>query len=136
MICYGLFFFFSKQKAASGFWLWWEFSGVLFRSFWGGAFAPVGGASPSHATPAEHVVLGWAEKVPPGFHFALKLPQELTPEARPVDRRGAAPGKFAARALLPGDKLGPLLVQPRPPVPPPSRDAIPAVLAALPAGPP
>ena len=88
-----------------------------------------------HATPAEHVVLGWAEKVPPGFHFALKLPQELTPEARPVDRGGAALGTFAERALLLGDKLGPVLVQLGPEFAPASWDAIAAFLAALPAGP-
>jgi uncharacterized protein YecE (DUF72 family) len=86
-----------------------------------------------HATPAQHVVLGWGEKVPPGFRFALKLPYELTPEARPAD--GAALGAFTERALLLGDKLGPVLVQLGPEFAPASWGAIEAFLAALPAGP-
>ena len=86
-----------------------------------------------HATPAEHVVAGWAERVPAGFRFALKLPQELTPEARVPD--AAALGEFAERAVVLADKLGPILVQLGPGFGPEHWDAIAAFLATLPAGP-
>ena len=88
-----------------------------------------------HATPAEHVVLAWAEKVPPGFHFALKLPHELMPQEQPADGTGAALDLFARRVLLLGDKLGPVLVQLGPEFAPASWSALEAFLAALPPGP-
>jgi len=88
-----------------------------------------------HAMPAGHVVTGWAERVPAGFTFALKLPQELTPEARSRPPDGPGLPAFAERALLLGDKLGPVLVQLGPEFAPEHWDAIAAFLAALPAGP-
>ena len=87
-----------------------------------------------HATPAEHVVHGWAEKVPRGFRLALKLPQVLTPEGPPPDGALAA---FCERALLLGDKLGPVLVQLGPDFGPPAErwDSVARFLATLPPGP-
>jgi uncharacterized protein YecE (DUF72 family) len=86
-----------------------------------------------HATPAEHVVAGWAAKVPAGFRFALKLPHDLTPEARAPD--AAALAAFVQRVLLLGDKLGPLLVQLGPDFAPASWSVMERFLTALPAGP-
>jgi len=88
-----------------------------------------------HATPAEHVITGWADRVPAGFTFALKLPQELTPEARSGPADPAALPAFAERALLLGAKLGPILVQLGPEFAPEQWSAIEAFLAALPSGP-
>ena len=35
-----------------------------------------------YAIPPAKMVRGWAERTPPGFSFALKLPQEITHERR------------------------------------------------------
>ncbi|HEY0778469.1 MAG TPA: DUF72 domain-containing protein [Gemmatirosa sp.] len=63
-----------------------------------------------YAVPSEKTVLAWAARTPPGFRFALKLPQELTHERR---LRGGDDvlDTFLARARLLGPKLGPILVQ-------------------------
>ncbi|HYK81614.1 MAG TPA: DUF72 domain-containing protein [Gemmatimonadales bacterium] len=103
-----------------------------FLSVYARAFDTVEVDSTYHAAPAEHVVRGWAEKVPAGFRFALKLPQELTPEAAPADAQGLA--AFAARAALLGEKLGPVLVQLGPEFGPERWEAVVALLAALPSG--
>jgi uncharacterized protein YecE (DUF72 family) len=103
-----------------------------YLSLYGRAFDTVEIDSTYHATPAEHVVTGWAEKVPAGFHFALKLPQDLSPEARPPE--AAALAAFAARALLLGPKLGPVLVQLRPEWGPEGWGVVEAFLASLPPG--
>ncbi len=86
-----------------------------------------------HATPPEQVIRGWAEKVPAGFIFALKLPQELTPGGPRAD---AADGLrlFCDRARLLGARLGPVLVQLGPDFGPEQWDAVERFLAALPAG--
>lgn len=80
------------------------------------------------------MVQGWADKVPRGFRFALKLPQALTPEGTPQD---GALAEFCQRALLLGDKLGPVLVQLGPDFGPPSErwDSVARFLAHLPRGP-
>lgn len=86
-----------------------------------------------HATPQEHVIRGWAAKVPPGFRFALKVPQALTPEAPVPDREALR--LFCERAGLLGDRLGPLLVQTGPAFGPEGWDALAEFLERLPAGP-
>jgi uncharacterized protein YecE (DUF72 family) len=102
-------------------------------SFYARAFDTVEVDSTYHATPPEHVVRGWAERVPAGFSFALKLPQELTPEGRTADP--AELRTFCERALLLGDKLGPVLVQLGPEFGPEGWGAVEAFLERLPAGP-
>lgn len=52
----------------------------------------------------------WAEAVPPGFRFSVKLPRAITHERRLEDAE-AALDDFLAQAGQLGDKLGCLLVQ-------------------------
>ncbi len=86
-----------------------------------------------HGTPAEHAVRGWAERVPAGFTFALKLPQELTPESSGADA-AARLDLFCERALLLGEKLGPILVQLGPEFGPEGWEAVAGFLRGLPSG--
>ncbi len=103
-----------------------------FLSFYSRAFGTVEVDSTYHATPGEHVVRGWAERVPARFSFALKLPRELTPEAQAPDAGQLA--LFCERARLLGDKLGPVLVQLGPEFGPDRWHTVGAFLARLPAG--
>jgi uncharacterized protein YecE (DUF72 family) len=52
----------------------------------------------------------WAESVPPGFRFSVKLPKAMTHEAQLVDC-GALLDDFAGEVMGLGDRLGVLLVQ-------------------------
>ncbi len=52
----------------------------------------------------------WAAAVPPGFRFSVKLPREVTHDAR-LERCGPALDRFADEAGGLGRKLGGLLVQ-------------------------
>jgi uncharacterized protein YecE (DUF72 family) len=52
----------------------------------------------------------WADSVPAGFRFAVKLPKSITHEKR-LQECGAELGRFAAEAGALGGKLGWLLVQ-------------------------
>ncbi len=81
-----------------------------FLTVYARAFDTVEVDSTFYATPAESTVKSWTERTPPGFTFALKLPQEITHEHRLRDATGAEE-EFYARVRLLGDKLGPLLVQ-------------------------
>jgi uncharacterized protein YecE (DUF72 family) len=74
------------------------------------AFDTVEVDSTFYAIPSTRTVRGWAERTPPGFSFALKLPQEITHQRRLRDCEDPA-GRFfdAAREL--GAKLGPVLMQ-------------------------
>src|SRR2546427_683069 len=83
-----------------------------------------------YATPAEHVVRGWAEKVAAGFTFALKLPEDLSPagDAAPDPARLAL---FCERARLLGDHLGPVLIQLGAQTGPERWEAVERFLAAL-----
>ncbi len=74
------------------------------------AFATVEVDSTFYAIPSERSVRGWAERTPPGFVFALKLPQEITHERRLRDADDAT-ARFLERARLLDDKLGPVLIQ-------------------------
>ncbi len=83
--------------------------------------------------PPDPVIRGWAEKVPAGFGFALKLPQDLTPASQSA---GARDGLllFCDRVRLLGPKLGPILVQLGPEFGPERWDAVERFLAAIPPG--
>jgi len=52
----------------------------------------------------------WADSVPPGFRFAVKVPRAITHDARLVDI-DALLARFQNEAGMLGDKLGCLLVQ-------------------------
>jgi uncharacterized protein YecE (DUF72 family) len=95
------------------------------------AFRTVEVDSTFYATPAAKTVRGWAERVPNGFTFALKLPQEITHENR---LRGSADalGLFLERARELGDKLGPILIQLGPDFGPSELPALAGFLPLLP----
>lgn len=99
-----------------------------FLSTYGRAFGTVEVDSTFYAVPPERAVLGWAERAPPGFRFALKLPQTITHEHR---LRGGDDvlAQFFERARLLGPKLGPVLVQLGPDFGP---DELPALVRFLP----
>jgi uncharacterized protein YecE (DUF72 family) len=97
---------------------------------YGRAFGTVEVDSTFYAAPAEPIVRGWKSRVPDGFLFALKVPQEITHERRLVDTR-APLALFLERARLLEDHLGPLLLQ-MPPDWAPTRDARAALAAFLP----
>jgi uncharacterized protein YecE (DUF72 family) len=95
------------------------------------AFDTVEVDSTFYAVPAAKTVRGWAERTPPGFTFALKLPQEITHELRFVGAQDVAARFYdAAREL--GPKLGPVLIQCGPDFAPLERDALEEFLFTLP----
>jgi uncharacterized protein YecE (DUF72 family) len=83
---------------------------VDFLSVYSRAFETVEVDSTFYATPASKTIRGWAQRTPPGFVFALKLPQEITHERR---LRGVddVAKEFFDRARELEDKLGPVLIQ-------------------------
>ncbi|MBI4502791.1 MAG: DUF72 domain-containing protein [Gemmatimonadetes bacterium] len=81
-----------------------------FLSLYAKAFPTVEVDSTFYAIPAEPVVAGWREHAPPGFLFALKVPQEITHERRLVDVEQRL-ARFLYRAKGLEDRLGPLLLQ-------------------------
>lgn len=103
-----------------------------FLSTYARAFATVEVDSTFYAVPAERAVLGWAERTPAGFRFALKLPQAVTHERR---LRGGDEvlDLFFARARLLGPKLGAVLVQLGPDFGPEELPALVKFLPKLPA---
>lgn len=103
-----------------------------FLSVYARAFDTVEVDSTFYAIPAVRTVRGWAERTPPGFTFALKLPQEITHELRFVGAREVADRFFdVAREL--GPKLGPVLIQCGPDFAPHEREALEEFLVTLPA---
>lgn len=74
------------------------------------AFDTVEVDSTFYAIPPAKTVRGWAERTPPGFTFALKLPQEITHERRLRDAGGLLVEFLDVTREL-GPKLGPILVQ-------------------------
>lgn len=100
---------------------------------YGRAFRTVEVDSTFYAVPGEAVLHGWREKVPDGFLFALKVPQEITHERRLVGAE-ALMRRFLDRAAALGSALGPLLVQLTPDFRPSqaNRDALAAFVTALP----
>lgn len=81
-----------------------------FLTTYARAFSTVEVDSTFYAIPPERTVLGWRDRTPAGFTFALKLPQEITHERRLRDAEDATE-LFLERARLLGDKLGPILIQ-------------------------
>jgi uncharacterized protein YecE (DUF72 family) len=103
-----------------------EYLGVFAR-----AFDTVEVDSTFYAVPPSKTVRAWAARTPPGFTFALKLPQEITHEKR---LRGAddAAALFFDRARELGDKLGPILMQLGPDFGPTELPALAAFLPKIP----
>ncbi|HEV2146059.1 MAG TPA: DUF72 domain-containing protein [Longimicrobiaceae bacterium] len=99
-----------------------------YLSTYARAFDTVEVDSTFYAVPPAKTVRGWAERTPPGFTLALKLPREVTHERR---LRGAedVAAEFFDRARELEGKLGPVLVQMGPDFLP---DEIPALAAFLP----
>ena len=95
------------------------------------AFDTVEVDSTFYAVPAPKTVRGWAARTPPGFLFALKLPQEITHERRMRDA-GDVLMHFADAARELGPKLGPILVQCGPDFGPAELPALASFLPLLP----
>jgi uncharacterized protein YecE (DUF72 family) len=102
-----------------------------FLSVYARAFTTVEVDSTFYAIPAAKTVRGWAERTPPDFKFALKLPQEITHENRLRDS-GDLTALFFDRARELGEKLGPVLIQLGPDFAPTELPALAAFLPQLP----
>lgn len=102
-----------------------------FLKLYARAFPTVEVDSTFYAVPSERTVRGWAERTPPGFRFALKLPREVTHERRLRDADDVLDA-FFGRARLLGEKLGPVLVQFGPDFSPAERPALERFLPRLP----
>lgn len=63
-----------------------------------------------YAVPRTSTFARWAETVPPGFRFSVKVPREITHRLRLVDAEGPLAAFVAATDAL-GDRRGPFLVQ-------------------------
>lgn len=95
------------------------------------AFDTVEVDSTFYAVPAAKTVRGWYDRTPPGFTFALKLPQEITHERRLRDADDIA-NLFYDRARELSEKLGPVLIQLGPDFGPIELPALAKLLPALP----
>lgn len=97
------------------------------------AFRTVEVDSTFYGVPASSAVAAWKSRVPAGFTFSLKVPQEITHERRLVDVEEAL-GHFVERVRPLDDRLGALLVQLAPDFGPTyaNRDALAAFLDVLP----
>ena len=95
------------------------------------AFDTVEVDSTFYAIPPAKTIKGWADRVPDGFQFALKLPQEITHENR-LRNSADLLSLFAERARLLGDKLGPVLIQLGPDFGPVELPALATFLPTLP----
>ncbi len=84
-----------------------------------------------YAIPPAKTIRGWGERVPDGFSFALKLPQEITHENR-LRHSDDLLKQFFERARELGDKLGPVLVQLGPDFSPSELPAFASFLPKLP----
>ncbi|HVT38248.1 MAG TPA: DUF72 domain-containing protein [Gemmatimonadaceae bacterium] len=104
---------------------------VDYLTTYGQAFDTVEVDSTFYAIPSAKTVRGWGSRVGPGFEFALKLPQEITHEARLRGTEDAGKRFFdVAREL--GPKLGPILIQLGPDFTPVELPALAAFLPTLP----
>ena len=103
-----------------------DFLGIYAR-----AFDTVEVDSTFYAIPSSKTVRGWAERTPPHFRFALKLPQEITHERRLRDSEDLA-ATFFERAKELGTKLGPVLIQLGPDFPPGELPALARFLPLVP----
>ena len=96
------------------------------------AFDTVEVDSTFYAIPPASTVRGWADRTPPSFSFALKMPQEITRARRFVDATSSL-NEFVDRARELGPRLGPILIQCGPDFSPGERAALEAFLPCLPA---
>lgn len=104
---------------------------VDFLTVYARAFDTVEVDATFYAIPPSRTVRGWVERTPPGFIFALKLPQEITHE-RGLRGVGEQTERFMDRARELGDRLGPVLVQLGPDFGPSELPALAAFLPTLP----
>jgi uncharacterized protein YecE (DUF72 family) len=97
------------------------------------AFSAVEVDSSFYAIPPASYFMGWRERTPESFRFALKLPGEVTHEHR---LRGGdeVVSTFLKRAEPRGQKLGVILVQLPPDFTPSSRPALESFVKRLPSG--
>jgi len=102
-----------------------------FLTVYARAFNTVEVDSTFYAIPAARTVRGWAERTPPDFSFALKLPQEITHENRLRDSADIA-ALFFDRARELGPKLGPILMQLGPDFAPSELPALASFLPLIP----
>jgi uncharacterized protein YecE (DUF72 family) len=102
-----------------------------FLELYARAFDTVEVDSTFYAVPSPSTVEGWAERTPDDFTFTLKLPGEITHEAR-LRGSEALLAEFWERVRLLGAKLGPVLVQMGPDFGPRERPALADFLAGLP----
>jgi uncharacterized protein YecE (DUF72 family) len=98
---------------------------------YGRAFDTVEVDSTFYAMPPVARFRSWYERAPAGFVFTLKLPRDITHEARLVGA-DALLLEFCERALELREKLGPLLVQLPPDMGVRERPAVEAFVRALP----
>lgn len=104
-----------------------------YLSIYAKAFSAVEIDSSFYAVPPASHFLGWRDRTPESFRFALKLPGELTHELRL--RGGEEVLKtFCKRAELLEEKLGVILVQLPPDFTPTDRAALKSFLGRLPSG--
>jgi len=96
------------------------------------AFRTVEVDSTFYGVPPGRTVEAWARRVPEGFVFALKLPQEIT-HTRRLEDSGRLVGFFVSRIRLLGSRLGPVLVQLGPDFGPERRPSLERFLPLLPA---
>jgi uncharacterized protein YecE (DUF72 family) len=82
-----------------------------FLTVYARAFDTVEVDSTFYAIPAVKTVRAWAERTPPHFRFALKMPQEITHEARLRGPAVETMRHFFDRARELEEKLGPVLMQ-------------------------
>jgi uncharacterized protein YecE (DUF72 family) len=102
-----------------------------FLSIYSRAFDTVEVDSTFYAIPPSKTVRGWADRTPPGFTFALKMPQEITHERRLREANDIA-REFFGRARELEDKLGPILIQLGPDFAPNELPALAQFLPTLP----
>ena len=95
------------------------------------AFTTVEVDSTFYAIPAARTMRSWADRTPPDFSFALKLPQEITHENRLRDSADIA-SLFFDRARELGHKLGPILMQLGPDFSPSELPALASFLPMIP----
>ncbi|MFL6245361.1 MAG: DUF72 domain-containing protein [Thermoanaerobaculia bacterium] len=86
-----------------------------------------------YAIPDAKAVRAWAERTPPDFTFALKMPKEITHERRLRDA-GDVLLEFLERAGELGPKLGPILLQMPPDFAPDELPALEQFMPMLPSG--
>lgn len=97
------------------------------------AFRVVEVDSSFYAVPDPRAVRAWAERTPPDFTFALKMPKDVTHELRLRDADDLV-RDFLERVSELGPKLGPILLQMGPDFAPEELPALEQFLPSLPRG--